>query len=119
MRYKSCYCYTCDRPFHSLGIMRHRAMHRDKRENCKIELKDGVYTYEYANRWIKYNVGDYKKKFYDIKLHHGVIFLGCWPNAGFFNSSEYGNFAEELIGWVRESELNDLGMPTHTGAGDV
>lgn len=48
MRTKTCYCYTCNKAFHSLGIMRHRAMHRDKREDCKIELKNGVYEYHYA-----------------------------------------------------------------------
>lgn len=33
---KTCYCHTCYKEFHALGIARHRAMHRDKREDCKI-----------------------------------------------------------------------------------
>jgi len=37
---KRCYCFTCDRYFHSLGIARHRASHRDKKENCKIRFSD-------------------------------------------------------------------------------
>jgi len=31
-----CYCRTCSRPFKSLGIARHRAMHRDKKEVVTI-----------------------------------------------------------------------------------
>lgn len=50
MRAKTCHCYTCKKDFHSLGIMRHRAMHRDKKENCRIELSTGIYTYEYADK---------------------------------------------------------------------
>lgn len=38
---KDCVCYTCDRDFHHLGIMRHRAMHRDRGENCKIMYSAG------------------------------------------------------------------------------
>ena len=34
-----CYCQTCKRVFHYLGITRHRAMHRDRKENCTIEYK--------------------------------------------------------------------------------
>lgn len=39
---KNCYCHTCKRDFHYLGINTHRAMHRRKKENCKI-------TYTYGN----------------------------------------------------------------------
>ena len=46
-----CYCYTCDRGFHSLGIARHRAMHRDHDEDCKIEYEDGaIYKHNFAAR---------------------------------------------------------------------
>lgn len=41
-----CYCHTCDREFHSLGIARHRAMHRDRSEDCEIQYSDGV-TYKH------------------------------------------------------------------------
>ena len=44
----SCYCHKCKRYFHPLGIMRHRAMHRDKKETVKITFSDGrcsVYDY--------------------------------------------------------------------------
>lgn len=37
---KECYCCTCDKHFHYLGIATHRAMHRDKKEDCTI-----IYTY--------------------------------------------------------------------------
>lgn len=39
---KTCYCHTCKKPFHYRGINRHRAMHRNKAEDCKI-------TYTYGN----------------------------------------------------------------------
>ena len=38
---KDCYCNTCKKEFNTLGIARHRAMHRDKQEDCKITYKDG------------------------------------------------------------------------------
>lgn len=47
---KNCYCHTCMRSFHYLGITRHRSMHRDKKENCTITYTDGK-TYEH-----KYNI---------------------------------------------------------------
>ena len=48
---KNCYCHTCDKWFHHMGIARHRAMHRDKRENCTITFTEGdTYTWEYGER---------------------------------------------------------------------
>ena len=44
-REKTCYCHTCDKWFHPLGINRHRAMHRDKKENCEI-------TYTYGDTYV-------------------------------------------------------------------
>lgn len=41
MRDKDCYCHACNKEFNSLGISRHRAMHRDKKEDCKITYKNG------------------------------------------------------------------------------
>ena len=35
------YCHTCKKSFHHLGICRHRAMHRDKREDCEITYMHG------------------------------------------------------------------------------
>lgn len=46
---KNCYCHTCDKSFHSLGIARHRAMHRDRQEECKITYDDGfTYNHDFA-----------------------------------------------------------------------
>jgi len=48
-RVADCYCYTCRRYFHHLGIARHRAMHRDREQDCKIRFSDeriGVYRFE-------------------------------------------------------------------------
>ena len=36
-----CYCHKCKKYFNSLGIARHRAMHRDKFENVKITYSNG------------------------------------------------------------------------------
>jgi hypothetical protein len=45
----TCYCHTCDRWFHYLGIARHRAAHRDKKETCKITYTNGeTYLYKYG-----------------------------------------------------------------------
>lgn len=41
MRLKDCYCHKCNKAFNYLGIARHRAMHRDNKEDCKITFKDG------------------------------------------------------------------------------
>jgi hypothetical protein len=40
-RYKSCFCFTCNKSYHYLGIARHRAMHRDKKEDCEIQYSNG------------------------------------------------------------------------------
>lgn len=46
---KKCYCHTCDKWFHCLGIARHRAMHRDKREDCRITFTNGdTFRYTYS-----------------------------------------------------------------------
>ena len=36
-----CYCHTCKRSFHYLGINSHRAAHRRKREDCEITYTNG------------------------------------------------------------------------------
>ena len=47
-RYPDCTCLTCDRDIHHLGIMSHRAMHRRRKENCRIEFSDGrVVSYKF------------------------------------------------------------------------
>lgn len=40
-RAPDCYCVTCDKEFHHLGIMSHRAMHRRREEDCSIVFSDG------------------------------------------------------------------------------
>ena len=39
---KECYCHTCEKSFHYLGIMNHRKAHITRRQECKI-------TYTYGN----------------------------------------------------------------------
>tara|TARA_E500000318_G_C3416318_1_gene155567 strand:+ start:176 stop:394 length:219 start_codon:yes stop_codon:yes gene_type:complete len=44
-----CYCHTCNRAFHHLGIAAHRAAHRTKREDCKIQYSDDrLYQHTYS-----------------------------------------------------------------------
>lgn len=43
--HKECYCHTCKRNFHYLGITRHRAAHRYRREDCEI-------TYTYGDTYL-------------------------------------------------------------------
>lgn len=38
---KDCYCHTCKKDFHYLGITRHRAAHRDRQEDCEITFTHG------------------------------------------------------------------------------
>ncbi|MBA7525253.1 hypothetical protein ES705_17404 [subsurface metagenome] len=50
-RAKGCYCHTCATAYHYLGIARHRAMHRDLGENCKITYTSGdTYVHRFADR---------------------------------------------------------------------
>ena len=45
---KSCFCETCKKWFHSLGIAAHRAMHRRRHEYCEICYSDGAtYSHDY------------------------------------------------------------------------
>lgn len=44
------YCHNCKKHFHKLGILRHRAMHRDRKEKVKITFTNGeTYVYDYNN----------------------------------------------------------------------
>ena len=37
--------------YHSLGIARHRAMHRDKEEDCEITFSDNeTYSFKYSQK---------------------------------------------------------------------
>lgn len=38
---KECYCHTCDKWFHYLGITMHRAGHRNRNEDCTITFTHG------------------------------------------------------------------------------
>jgi len=46
---KNCYCHTCNKDFHYLGIARHRAKHREKKETCEITYTSGkTYIHSYG-----------------------------------------------------------------------
>lgn len=48
---KNCYCWTCGKAFHYLGITRHRAAHRDRGEDCRITYTHGdTYNQEFSKR---------------------------------------------------------------------
>jgi len=48
---KDCYCHTCKKDFHYLGIARHRAAHKSRKENCEITFSNGdTYCYNYADK---------------------------------------------------------------------
>lgn len=40
-RDKNCYCHTCEKWFHYLGIANHRVGHRNRKEKCKITFTHG------------------------------------------------------------------------------
>ena len=40
-RDKNCYCHTCKKAYHYLGITMHRAGHRKRNEYCKITFTNG------------------------------------------------------------------------------
>ncbi len=46
-----CYCHNCKKDFHHLGIMRHRSMHRDRKEKVTITFSKGdTYTYDFTKK---------------------------------------------------------------------
>ena len=48
---KNCYCHTCKKTFHYLGIARHRRGHLDRRENCKITYTNGdTYLHKFREK---------------------------------------------------------------------
>jgi len=48
-RTKDCYCHTCGKEFHYLGINMHRAMHRKRKEDCRITYTYGdTYNFRYS-----------------------------------------------------------------------
>jgi hypothetical protein len=50
-RWKDCECLTCGKEIHHLGIMRHRAMHRDRNEDCRIVFSDGrCVSYQFSKK---------------------------------------------------------------------
>lgn len=47
---KNCWCYTCKKAFHYLGIARHRVMHKEKGQNCEIGYTNGdTYKHMYED----------------------------------------------------------------------
>lgn len=40
-KHKECFCHTCDKFFHYLGIARHRMGHRKRKEDCEITFTHG------------------------------------------------------------------------------
>ena len=38
---KTCYCHTCGRWFHYLGIAKHRQAHQKRGQDCKVTYTNG------------------------------------------------------------------------------
>lgn len=38
---KNCFCHTCLKHFHYLGIAKHRKAHKSRREDCRITYTNG------------------------------------------------------------------------------
>ena len=50
-RFKNCYCHTCRKSFHYLGIARHRTSHKERHEDCKITYTCGdTYLHQYGRK---------------------------------------------------------------------
>ena len=48
---KNCYCFTCKKELHYLGIASHRAAHRNRSEKCKIMYTNGdVYEHDFSKQ---------------------------------------------------------------------
>lgn len=66
---KTCKCHTCNRWFHPLGIMRHRAMHRDRQEDCRI-------TYTHGDTWLhEVNTAEIAKAAADLAIYGTAAML--------------------------------------------
>jgi len=50
---KNCYCHTCKRAFHYLGITRHRQAHYRRGEDCEITYTHGDTYLHKAQKQLK------------------------------------------------------------------
>jgi hypothetical protein len=58
-RFKNCYCWNCEKPFHYLGITRHRKKHLDNRESVRISFTHGdTFTFYPKDRAMKAKQGE-------------------------------------------------------------
>lgn len=48
-RDKNCYCHTCKRAIHYLGITNHRKSHKNRKTDCKITFTHGdTWSYNFS-----------------------------------------------------------------------
>ncbi len=48
---KTCYCVTCDKALHPMGVAGHRAMHKRRKQNCTIQVTSGkTFTWRYGEK---------------------------------------------------------------------
>lgn len=53
-REKNCFCHTCEKAFHYLGITRHRTMHKERKEDCTITYTWGdTYAHKFSKPYNK------------------------------------------------------------------
>lgn len=65
MKRKTCYCLTCGKAFHPLGIARHRLMHKDKHEDCVIRYASGTYRHPFSRQTTE--LADFRQKSADAE----------------------------------------------------
>lgn len=60
---KDCYCHTCEKEYHHLGIARHRGMHRDKYEDCEITYSTGKrISHQYSTLRFRIRIKEISKR---------------------------------------------------------
>lgn len=79
---KDCYCFTCRRDFHYLGISKHRKMHMKKKQDCKISYTNG--------KTVFYNFSEEKK---NLNMTLSQIAAAWYKQYG---ASYYVNFLSEV-----------------------
>lgn len=58
---KNCFCHTCNKEFHYLGINSHRALHRRRHQDCRITYTHGdTYVFKFSKDVANecYNIAD-------------------------------------------------------------
>lgn len=66
-------------------------------------------TCNYSDNWQIY-IGDYDKFEYDVKLIGGTIIYNCYPNNGYFKSTNGNQVHESNVVQIRFSQNPKMGI---------